>query len=152
VKQLCLAALAAFSLSACVDLVAYTDIATPSHDCAQTPNVAIRTSGGEFTLFGTCARVRVTGSGNIIRIEATDRITVTGNDNTIAIQSVDNITVRGGSDNVVSNEHGLRRTAPNISVLGGNNNNLGQGAARTGGATIGDGTIVGPKDPAEPKS
>jgi hypothetical protein len=152
VKQLCLAALAALSLSACVDLAAYTDITGPSHDCGRTPNVAIRANGGEFTLSGTCERVRVTGSGNSIRIEATKRITVAGNGNTITIQSVDNITVRGGSDNVVSNEKGLRRTTPNISVFGGDNNNLGRGATRTGGATPGDDIIIGPKQPAEPKS
>jgi hypothetical protein len=151
-KQRCIVALAALSLARCVDTTSYTELTAPTHDCGAAPNVAIKSAGGDFTLTGTCEKIWVAGSGNTIRIEATAGISLTGNHNTVTIRSVDSISVRGGSDNVVSNETGLRRTAPNISVLGGNNNNLGHGATRAGGTTLGGGIVVAPKDRAEPKS
>lgn len=151
-KQLCIAAIAALSLAGCVDTTSYTELTTPSHDCATATNIAIKTSNGDFTLTGACENIWVAGSGNTIRIEAAAGIFVTGNHNTVTIRSVDSITVRGGSDNVVSNEMGLRRADPNIYVLGGNNNNLGRGAARASGNRPGAGIVVAPKERAEPNS
>ena len=97
-RQVWFAAFALVSLTACD--ASYTDVTAPSHDCTKAASIAIRTSGGAFTLSGTCDSVLVAGSNNKLTIDTVKALEIRGDSNTVATGSVGRINLRGDGNKV----------------------------------------------------
>ncbi|HEU0035352.1 MAG TPA: DUF3060 domain-containing protein [Kofleriaceae bacterium] len=91
-----------------------------SHDCAKDPIVSINSSGGTFTLTGTCDLVSVNGADNKVTVEGAKKVSVNGSTNAVDIGAADRISVNG-SDNKVTYKKSLAGGKPKVSSLGTGN-------------------------------
>lgn len=89
-------------------------------DCAKTASISITQSSGTYKLLGTCDKVSVTGSNNVLAIAAAKNLSITGSKNEITVAKVDKIAALG-SLNRVTYGGGLSRPAPKVASIGKGN-------------------------------
>lgn len=99
------------------------NVTSPVHDCSKASRVSIKAENSRFNLTGTCEKVVVDGSNNMIRIEATESFELTGQSNEVAIDAADSLSSTG-SDNTVTYRKGLSGPMPTYASSSGNNNSV----------------------------
>jgi hypothetical protein len=88
-------------------------------DCATAPSPSIATDKGEYKITGTCEKVTITGSQNMVTVETTKNLAITGGKNEVLVDKVDKIAITG-TTNRVTYKMGVTGAAPKTAAAQGN--------------------------------